>query len=72
MLVRGDFLCEALEHLEATREDKDSLTLKLEEFWASEVCLLILSYHSVAHPDLVGSIQKNVSKKFNFFISVLL
>ena len=39
VLVRGDFLCEALEHLEATGEDKQRpIRLKLEEFWASEVC----------------------------------
>jgi hypothetical protein len=37
VLVRGDFLCEALEHMEATLGKDNNILLKLEEFWASEV-----------------------------------
>jgi hypothetical protein len=38
VLVRGDFLCEALEQLEMDRKKGDkNIILKLEEFWASEV-----------------------------------
>ncbi len=35
--MRGDFLCEALEHMETMEGKENNIRLKLEEFWASEV-----------------------------------
>ena len=56
VLVRGDFLCEALEYI--SDQIKETPTLKLEEFWSSEDYF----FHDEHQMDLVQRMCPNIRK----------